>query len=83
MAVHLGYQKSPVTMLGTLQQLFDRPNSDCAIALVSAGEEQSTAMRISRNTFLQLVEMKSLNGPVSCRCDGDGIWSIDVDHRRR
>ena len=81
MAVHLGYQKTPVTLSGVLEQMFDRPNSDCAIALVSMGDEQSTAMKMSRSAFQQLSEAKWLNKPVSCRCDGDGTWSIEADRR--
>jgi hypothetical protein len=79
MAMHIGYQRSPILLRGILQQMFERPAFDSALALVGSSSGQNTPMRISGTTFKQLSEAKWLDKPVICRCDGDGVWMVEAD----
>lgn len=79
MAVRIGYPRTPILLRGTLQQMFEWPAFDSALALVAADGGQNTPMRISSATFKQLSEAQWLDKPVICRCDGDGVWSVEAD----
>jgi len=79
MAMHQGTPFASATVRGTLRQMVAKSGAEFAIALVTRAEDDGVPMRITRGNYEQLTIRNGLEQPVVCRCDGQGLWFLQIE----
>jgi hypothetical protein len=73
---------SAATVRGRLRQMVAWNGAEFALALVGRDGEDGTPMRITRGNYDQLIK-NGMEQSVVCRCDGHGLWFLQLERPPR
>jgi|GEM_PF-5989321 len=79
MAIQHSASLTAATVRGILRHMVAPSGAEFAVALVGRSDEDGTPMRITRGNYDQLMIKNGLEQSVVCRCDGQGLWLLQLE----